>query len=37
MNKKREELLKEFMQLDESKLTKKIKRLFKGGTAKAAK
>jgi molecular chaperone DnaJ len=37
MNKKQEELLKEFMQLDESKLTKKIKRLFKGGTAKAAK
>jgi len=37
MNKKQEELLKEFMQLDESKLTKKIKRLFKGGPAKAAK
>lgn len=37
MNKKQEELLKEFMQLDESKLTQKIKRLFKGASAKAAK
>jgi molecular chaperone DnaJ len=37
MSKKQEELLKEFSKLDSEKLTKKIKRLFKGGSAKAAK
>ena len=37
MSKRQEELLREFMQLDEGKLTQKIKRLFKGGTTRAAK
>jgi molecular chaperone DnaJ len=37
MSKKQEELLKEFAKLDSEKLTKKIKRLFKGGSAKASK
>ena len=37
MSKKQEELLKDFSRLESEKLTKKIKRLFKGGSAKAAK
>jgi molecular chaperone DnaJ len=37
MNKKQEELLKEFSKLESEKLTQKIKRLFKGGSANAAK
>ena len=37
MSKKQEELLKEFDKLESEKITKKIKRLFKGGSAKAAK
>jgi molecular chaperone DnaJ len=37
MSKKQEALLKEFSTLESEKITKKIKRLFKGGSAKAAK
>jgi len=37
LNKRQEELLKEFAKVESEKLTKKIKRLFKGGSAKAAK
>ncbi len=37
LSKKQEELLKEVASLENDKLTKKIKRLFKGGAAKAAK
>lgn len=37
LSKKQEELLKEFSKLESDKLTKKIKRLFKGGSARAAK
>jgi molecular chaperone DnaJ len=37
LNKRQEELLKEFAKLESEKLTTKIKKLFKNGTAKAAK
>jgi molecular chaperone DnaJ len=35
INKRQEELLKEFLKVDSEKITKKIKRLFKGGAGKA--
>jgi len=37
LSKKQEDLLKEFSKLESEKLTKRLKRLFKGGSAKAAK